>query len=158
MENLFVNSSDQQVIVAPWKVRSPNAAGKKDVAPEKKIVFRRIKADASRAMARDIQDSEFEPLEFDFGGLFNKKVRCDRFSFEEKTEFLKKIGIHDKRLSFGMIRHFAAEKVLDPCRVVNVVDMAMGNQQKVGFDVHLLKPTRRSGWRVDHDISARRLN
>jgi hypothetical protein len=53
-----VNPTNQRLIIAAGEVCPTDAAGKKDVSAEQQVMFRQVKADASRAVPWDMKDPE----------------------------------------------------------------------------------------------------
>ena len=71
-QNFFMNAGEQQLAIAPRQVPAADPIGEKNVSAEKLVGLRKIKAKASRTMARDQQKPAVGPSFGDWAGLLQK--------------------------------------------------------------------------------------
>ena len=157
-QNLFVNPTHQEFVVAARQVSPADASCKEYVAAEENLVIGRVEAEASRTVSGNKKNTKRDSAKFNFGCLLDEKIRMNRFCFQEKPEIFEKLRISDEGNSISVIGNLAPESLFHFRSVINMVDVTMSDQQQIESYRHICHPIRRPGRRINKNISARHLN
>ena len=157
-QNLFVNPTQQQFVVAPRQVSPADASCKEYVAAEENLVIRRVEAEASRTVSGNKENAKRYSAKVNFGCLLNQKIRMNRFCFQKKPKIFEKLRVSDKRNSISMICDLAPESSFHFRSVINMVDVTMSDQEQIESYRHITHPIRRAGRRINKKVSPRHLD
>jgi hypothetical protein len=152
-----VDPAHQQFVIPSGQVSPADASGKEDIAAEENLVICRVETDTSGAVAGNEKDAKGDFAEYDFGSFFNQKIRLNGFRFQKEPEFFEKLGVSDKGNSISMIGDLASESSFDLGGVIDVVDMAVSDQQQVESDRQITHPIRGTRGCIDENVAARHL-
>ncbi len=156
-EYFRTNAGQQELGIPSRQIGSTNASGEENISAKQEAVVLSVKAKTSRAMTGHKQHLEIYSGEVDGGCLGYEKVSGDRLNLEKEAEILKEIWIGDKRNTGLVITDFAVERMFDFRRIINVIQVAVGNQEKAGFKTVFPEPLAYSGRRVDQNLASRRM-
>ena len=120
-KNLFTNAANQQLMIAPWEICPPDAAGEKNVTAKKDVVWRRVKAKASGTMAGNKKNPKGNAAKIGGGSLLNQKIRQYRFWLEKEPHVFIKLGIGDERKTIFVKSDLAFARSLDFGCVIEMV-------------------------------------
>ena len=102
-------------------------------------------------MAGNFQNLEIGAEKISAGRLFDKEIwfRCLNLEFE--TEVAKKFGVGNHRRSKRVATNWTTKLALNPGNVLNVIDMAMCQEQEVEIDLERTQPFASALRRVEED-------
>jgi len=83
--------------------------------------------------------------------LFDEEIRRHRFDLQFKSEVPKEIRIGNHRRGDRMATDLAAKLPLYSCNVLDVIDMAMGQEKQLQIDITGTDPIASALWRVEQD-------
>ena len=129
---LLLDSPKEKVAVATRQIPTPDSTGEQDISADEERIFPRKKTEASRAMPGHFDYFHFDPEEILCGSGRDQKIRVDWFYFQFEAETAKEIRIGNHGGRFGVATYLATETALDLCDIRHVVEMAMGEQEKLG--------------------------
>ena len=107
-------------------------------------------------MARHFQNLEIGAKKISAWRLFNEKIWFHRFDFECEPEVAKEIGIRNHGRGEWVTTDLTAKLALNLRNVLNVIDVAVCQQQKFGMDIEGAHPFAGTFRCVEQDPSARR--
>jgi hypothetical protein len=145
-------------VVASGQVCPANASCEKHVATEKNLVICRVKAEASRTVSRNKKYAKSDLAKFNFGCLLNQKISLNGFCFQKKPEIFEKLRVSDERDSISMICDLAIESSLNLRGVINMVDVAVSDQEQVKSYRQITQPIRRPRRCINKNVPPRDLN
>jgi hypothetical protein len=157
-KNLFTNAANQQLMIAPWEICPPDAAGEKNVTAKKDVVWRRVKAKASGTMAGNKKNPKGNAAKIGGGSLLNQKIRQYRFWLEKEPHVFIKLGIGDERKTIFVKSDLAFARSLDFGCVIEMVGVAVREHQQIEPDAQVPDPIRGPCRGINQNISARRSN
>ena len=85
-------------------------------------------------MTGHMQDLKFLPEYLALVFFLEKEIGLDRLDLEPESEVSKEAGIGDHRSRIRMTRNLAVESLFDLRQVQNMIDVAVREQQKFGFN------------------------
>jgi hypothetical protein len=153
-KNFLVNSTDQQLVVASRQVGPADTSRKEYIAAEKNLVICRVETEASRTMSRNKKNAKRDAEQFNGGCFLNQKIRLNGFRFQKEPEIFEEFRVGDEGNSISVIGDLAAESSFQLCGVINVVDMAVSDQQQVKSYRQISHPIRGARRRIDENVPA----
>jgi hypothetical protein len=157
-KNLFVNAAHQQFVIASRQVSPAYASRKEDVSAEEELVIGRVETETPWTMAGDKENSKSDSAKFSFGCLLNQKIRLNRFRFQKKPELFEKIRICDERNSLSVKCNRTLEYSFYFRRVIDMIDVAVSDQQEIGSYREIVDPIRSTRRRIKENVSPRCLH
>jgi hypothetical protein len=154
--NLFPNAAKKKLAVSSWQIPTPDATGKEDIASKEDLLFLPKEAEASRAMPRHKENLEIDATELERIGLVDQEARRNGFDLPGKAEFQEKIAFRNHWLSVRMVADLAPVFPLNPRRVPDVINMAMGKEKQLHFVPGFGKPRGSLLGRVDQNTCLRK--
>jgi len=129
--DLFADAGEQDVLIAARQVPATDSAAEQDVAPKGFQGWFMKKNDAARAMAWCKQEPEFEPIQEERFAFVEEVIDLDRLHFEAEPMASEEIGLADHRVGVVVAEDLATVARHDFCSVDRVVEMAVGQEQRV---------------------------
>jgi hypothetical protein len=139
------------------EIPSSNSAGKKHVTTNQELVFAQEKAKASRTMSRDLEHLHLLAKELPARRFLNKEVWFGHLDFQLEPEIPEEVGIGNHWFGGGVTTNLAAETPFERGNILDVIDMAVGQQKKFWFDLPGSHPVGCSLGRVEQNPALRRL-
>jgi len=90
--------------------------------------------------------------------FFNEEIRFGRFDFEFEAEVAKKFPIVNHRRGEPVTSDWATKVALDPCNVLDVIDMPVCQKQKFRMRINGAQPFTGALGRIEENRSLWRLN
>jgi len=109
-------------------------------------------------VSRDEQYAKCQPTQNQFRSLFDQEVGVYGVCFEEKTKPLEEVRIGDQRQAVPVVCYLTAEYLLYLRRVIGMVHVPVGNQQKIEFCLKVANPLSRTGRRIKENGASRSPN
>jgi hypothetical protein len=153
-----VNPTHQQFVVASGQICPANAPCEKHVATKKNLVICRVKTEASRTVSRHKKYAKRDFAKLNFGCLLDQEIGLNRFRFQKKPEILEKLRVGDKWNSISMIRNLTIKSSLNLRGIIDMVDVAVSDQEQVESYRQITQPIRRPRRSINKDVSTRDLN
>jgi hypothetical protein len=157
-KNFSSDALDQQIEIAPGQITATDAAGEKDVAADEQPFLAGEKTETARAMAGDFQNLKIGAEEISAWRFFDENVRLHGFDLELEAEVPKKIAISNHGRGEWVTTDEAAELVLNPGDILNVIDVSVCQQQKLRIHTERIHPCAGAFGRVEEDPSPGRRN
>ena len=157
-KQFFPDPIYQQSDITAGQITSANAAGKKNVAADQQFILAQKETKAARAMAWNFQNLEVRAEKISADGLLNEKIRLYRFDFELETKAPKKFPVRDHWCRERMTTDLAAKLPLNHGNILNVIDVAVRQEQKFGMSVKRAQPFACTLRRVEQNRSISSLN
>lgn len=154
-KNLFANAARQQFVIASRQVSSANASRKEYVSADEELVISSVETETPWTMAGNKENSKSDSAKFNFGCLLNQKIRLNRFRLQKKPELFEKIWICDERNSLSVKCDRTLEYSFYFRRVVDMIDVAVSDQEEVRSDGQIANPIRRTRRRIKENVSPR---
>lgn len=132
-KELLADSLKEQGPVSARQIPAPDPPLKKNVPANQALILRKIKAEASGAVAGDVQDPHFCVCHVALPALFQQAIRRKGLDFQIESVSAKKTGVGHHGGRVGVESDFAAVPALDPGRIGRVVEVAVGQQKPVHF-------------------------
>ena len=145
-------------MIAARQIGAAYTSGKKDVATKQHSMLGGVEAETSRAVARNKQYAKRETAKDCVFRLLNKEIGAHRFRFEGKSEIFVVTGVSDHRVAVLVKSDLAFGRALDAGCAIEMIDVSMRDQKQIDSDPQLANPFGHTGWGVDQDVSAGRLN
>ena len=109
-------------------------------------------------MSRNFKHLHFQTEKFFRSRLFDEEVGLDRLNLQFESKAAKEFRIGDHRRGLGMTTDGAAEPAFDFGHLGDVIEMAMGQQEKFWMDIARSDPIASSIGRVEKNPAFGRLN
>src|SRR5436190_21510479 len=116
--------------VSAGQIPSTDAAGKKHIATDEQLVLVRKEAKTAWTMAGHFEHLKFRSEKISSRRFFDKTVRLRRFYLQFEAEIPKKLSVRNHRRGRGMTADLTIEPIFDLGDVLDVIDVAMGEQQR----------------------------
>ena len=81
-------------------------------------------------MSRHFKHLKFRSEKISSRRFLDQEVRLCRLDFQFEAEVPKKLSIGNHRRGLGVAADLAFEAILDFCDVLNVIDVAVGKEQR----------------------------
>ncbi len=133
-KELFLDPREEKRPVTPGKIPPPNPLAKEDIPPDQLETVRKIKAETSRTMPGDQEDSHFLPGHLAGIAFLKEAVGGKRLDFQLESQASKKIPVGCHGGGIRMVGDLAPVSALDGCGVRRVVKMPVCQKKPV----HLL--------------------
>src|SRR5256885_223750 len=139
-KKFFANSVEQKIAISARQIPATDAAGKKDITADEQIVLARKETKTSRTMPRHLEHLKFCSEKIAGRCFFDKEIRFGWLHFQFETEVPKKLPVRNHRLRRGMTTNRAFKVIFDFGDVLDVIDVAVGQQQHLKIDLSRLDP------------------
>jgi len=106
-------------------------------------------------MSRDFEDLEFETQEISRRCFLDKEIGISRFDIHFETEAAKEFAIGDRRTGQRMTTDLATERAFNFRNILDVIDMAVSQEQQFRLDIRRGEPVTRAVRRVEENPTLR---
>lgn len=125
-KELLPNSLEKKVFIASGQIPAPHATRKQNISTDQDGIRPIVEAETSWTVSRHLQDLEVQAEESAVLSLVDEEIRFSRLDFKAESKSPEVIGIGNHRFGFGMATDGAAKCLLDPCYVLYVIDVPVG--------------------------------
>ena len=150
-EDLFPDAGEKLSTVAAGEIPAAHAFGKEDIPAVQLPGAGKIKAEAARAVSGNEEQSGISPGRRDGAGLFQELGGRDGAETLGQAEAEHGVGLEAEKSGIGMIINGATGPVGQVGGVPDVVPVAVGEEEGVGFDFFLFQKVEKALRRVDGD-------
>src|SRR5207237_10855166 len=125
--------------------------GKQDITSEKQIVLARKETKTSRTMPRHFEHLKFCSEKIAGRCFLDQEIRFGWLHFQFEAEVPKKLAVRNHRLRRGMTTNRAFKVIFDFGDVLDVIDVAVGQQQHLKIDLSRFDPVARALSRINEN-------
>jgi len=150
----FTDSIEKKLAVAAGKIPAPDSTSKENVTADQDPVIRKVKADASGAVAGHVEDFHRNSGHLAGLALLEKPVADKWLDFQFKPVTPEKAGIGHHRRGIRMVGNPASVPPLHLCGIGHMIEVAVCQKKPVDLFTGkvLVGPLRR----VEEDVPRRR--
>jgi hypothetical protein len=148
-KDLFSNSREEKLLAPSWEIPATDPIGEKDISSVELFGFRKIEAETSWAVARNVEELGVGPGGGWGGGVVDE-LRCgDGADFLGKAKGEHRVGLKAEEGGIGVVVDGALSPIGDIGGVPDMVPVAVSQEERVGFDFFLFQEVEKAFGGID---------
>ena len=148
-KDLFSNSREEKLLAPSWEIPATDPIGEKDISSVELFGFRKIEAETSWAVARNVEELGVGPGGGWGGGVVDE-LRCgDGADFLGKAKGEHGVGLKAEEGGIGVVVDGALSPIGDIGGVPDMVPVAVSQEERVGFDFFLFQEVEKAFGGID---------
>ena len=148
-KDLFSNSREEKLLAPSWEIPATDPIGEKDISSVELFGFRKIEAETSWAVARNVEELGVGPGGGWGGGVVDE-LRCgDGADFLGKAKGEHRVGLKAEEGGIGVVVDGALSPIGDVGGVPDMVPVAVSQEERVGFDFFLFEEVEKAFGGID---------
>jgi hypothetical protein len=154
-QQFLADAIEEEVLVSLGKVPPADTLSKKHVSTNDNLLIDKVKAQASRTVARHMVDAQWRSEQFGLSILVEKEIGLKDIDFESESPVAEELGLADHGSGGRVEGGFAAVALDNRGSIYDMVKVSMGEQKQV--DLCASKCGIRALRRVEKNSALRRL-
>jgi hypothetical protein len=154
-KDFLANALNQQLMITPWEICPAYAPGEKNVTVEEDVVWRRVKAKASRTVARNKKNAKINAAKIGGRCLLDQKIRLHGFWLQKEPHVFEKVWIGDERNTIFVKSDLALACSLDFGCIIEMIGVTVREHQQIESDSQVPDPIRGPCRSINQKISFR---
>ena len=148
-KDLFSNSREEKLLAPSGEIPATDPIGEKDISSVELFGFRKIEAETSWAVARNVEELGVGPGGGWGGGVVDE-LRCgDGADFLGKAKGEHGVGLKAEEGGIGVVVDGALSPIGDIGGVPDMVPVAVSQEERVGFDFFLFQEVEKAFGGID---------
>jgi hypothetical protein len=148
-KDLFSNSREEKLLAPSWEIPATDPIGEKDISSVELFGFRKIEAETSWAVARNVEELGVGPGGGWGGGVVDE-LRCGNGAdFLGKAKGEHRVGLKAEEGGIGVVVDGALSPIGDIGGVPDMVPVAVSQEERVGFDFFLFQEVEKAFGGID---------
>ena len=148
-KDLFSNSREEKLLAPSWEIPATDPIGEKDISSVELFGFRKIEAETSWAVARNVEELGVGPGGGWGGGVVDE-LRCgDGADFLGKAKGEHGVGLKAEEGGIGVVVDGALSPIGDVGGVPDMIPVAVSQEERVGFDFFLFQEVEKAFGGID---------
>jgi hypothetical protein len=148
-KDLFSNSREEKLLAPSWEIPATDPIGEKDISSVELFGFRKIEAETSWAVARNVEELGVGPG-WGWGGGVVDELRCgDGADFLGKAKGEHGVGLKAEEGGIGVVVDGALSPIGDIGGVPDMVPVAVSQEERVGFYFFLFQEVEKAFGGID---------
>jgi hypothetical protein len=148
-KDLFSNSREEKLLAPSWEIPATDPIGEKDISSVELFGFRKIEAETSWAVARNVEELGVGPGGGWGGGVVDELRRGDGADFLGKAKGEHGVGLKAEEGGIGVVVDGALSPIGDIGGVPDMVPVAVSQEERVGFDFFLFQEVEKAFGGID---------
>jgi len=148
-KDFFSNSRKEKFLASSGKIPATDPIGEKDISSVELFGVRKIEAETSRAVARNVEDLGVGPGGGWGGGVVDELRRGDGADFLGKAKGEHGVGLKAEEGGIGVVVDGALSPIGDVGGVPDMIPVAVSQEQRVGFDFFLFQEVEKAFGGID---------
>jgi hypothetical protein len=148
-KDFFSNSRKEKLLASSGEIPATDPIGEKDISSVELFGFRKIEAETSWAVARNVEELGVGPGGGWGGGVVDE-LRCgDGADFLGKAKGEHRVGLKAEEGGIGVVVDGALSPIGDIGGVPDMVPVAVSQEERVGFDFFLFQEVEKAFGGID---------
>ena len=148
-KDFFSNSRKEKLLAPSWEIPATDPIGEKDISSVELFGFRKIEAETSWAVARNVEELGVGPGGGWGGGVVDELRRGDGADFFGKAKGEHGVGLKAEEGGIGVVVDGALSPIGDIGGVPDMVPVAVSQEERVGFDFFLFQEVEKAFGGID---------
>ena len=145
----FSNSRKEKLLASSGEIPTTDPIGEKDISSVELSGFRKIEAETSWAVARNVEELGVGPGGGWGGGVVDELRRGDGADFLGKAKGEHGVGLKAEEGGIGVVVDGALSPIGDIGGVPDMVPVAVSQEERVGFDFFLFQEVEKAFGGID---------
>ena len=148
-KDFFSNSRKEKLLASSGEIPATDPIGEKDISSVELFGFRKIEAETSWAVARNVEELGVGPGGGWGGGVVDELRRGDGADFFRESKGEHRVGLKAEEGGIGVVVDGALSPIGDIGGVPDMIPVAVSQEERVGFDFFLFEEVEKAFGGID---------